>query len=154
MEFPLSALLSEVVNAEQQGLLAFSRLASYRAVVAGVLADDIVTDEEHAFLVRYRRAHTITTEEHNNTLRAMGVSASDYNTARERHIESLGGTADNYSATLAGVLSDGVVDEAESAFLQRYRVVHKVTDAQHKAALAKLGWTAQDFKNGQKFDLR
>lgn len=45
--FPLGALLSEVVTAEQQGLLAFSRLASYRAVVAGVLADDIVTDEEH-----------------------------------------------------------------------------------------------------------
>ena len=31
--FPLGALLSEVVTAEQQGLLAFSRLASYRAVV-------------------------------------------------------------------------------------------------------------------------
>lgn len=150
MEFPLSALLSEVVNAEQQGLLAFSRLASYRAVVAGVLADDIVTDEEHAFLVRYRRAHAITVEEHGSTLRAMGVSVPDYNLARERHIESLGATAANYSATLAGVLSDGVVDEAERAFLQRYRAVHTVDDAQHRAALARLSWSEKDFERGSK----
>ena len=150
MEFPLRALLSEVVNAEQQGLLAFSRLASYRAVVAGVLADDIVTDEEHAFLVRYRRAHAITAEEHGSTLRAMGVSVLDYSVARERHIESLGATADNYSATLAGVLSDGVVDEAERAFLERYRTVHAVDDAQHKAALAKLSWNEKDFERGTK----
>lgn len=150
MAFPLSALLSEVVTAEQQGLLAFSRLASYRAVVAGVLADDIVTDEEHAFLMRYRQAHAITGEEHLGTLRAMGVSALNYNTAREKHIESLGGTADNYSATLAGVLSDGIVDEAESAFVERYRAVHKVDDAQHKATLAKLGWSERDYNRGHK----
>ena len=150
MQFPLSALLSDIVNTEQQGLLAFSRLASYRAVVAGVLADDIVTDEEHAFLARYRRAHAITADEHSDTLCAMGVSAEGYNQARERHIESLGGTADNYSATLAGVLSDGVVDGAERAFLERYRAVHEVGDAQHRAALAQLGWSERHFRNGSK----
>ena len=58
--------------------------------------------------------------------------------------------ADNYSATLAGVLSDGVVDDAERAFLERYRAVHEVGDAQHRAALAQLGWSERHFRNGRK----
>ena len=86
----------------QTRAIACSRLASYRAVVAGVLADDIVTDEELAFLARYRRAHAITAEEHSGTLRAMGVSVADYNFAM-RDAKSLGEAADNFSH-LASVL--------------------------------------------------
>ena len=111
---PLQSALSEEVKASLIEHERFSRLASYRAVLSGVLADDTVTDDEHAFILRYRHQHSVTEEEHRASLESLGYSATDYATAMQRQ------NSNHYRSTMAGVLADGTIDGTERLFLGRF----------------------------------
>ena len=45
-------------------------------------------------------------------------------------------------------LADGAVHNAEREFLTKYVVEHSITDDEHKAALAKQGWTLEQWDVG------
>lgn len=141
----LPAVLSEEIQESLIQHEQFSRLASYRAVLAGVLADATITDDEHAFILRYRTRHAITPIEHAAALKVgwvVSCQAFGHNSswagwgAGPAHPcgavrQSVGYTREkyrmaverqdcrHYHGTVAGILADGHVEPAERTFLER-----------------------------------
>ena len=115
LALPLQSTLSEEVKTELGQHQKFARLAAYRAVLAGVWADETVTEDEHAFLLRYRHAHTISALEHEQAMTSIGISPQAYDTARKHGHRDL----NHYYGTVAGVLADDVVELEERQFLRR-----------------------------------
>ena len=51
---------------------------------------------------------------------------------------------------LAAVLVDGIVDPSERTMLAEYAAANGVSDEMRTAALARQGWTEEDFTRGKK----
>ncbi|CDI75563.1 hypothetical protein, conserved [Eimeria praecox] len=54
----------------------------------------------------------------------------------------------SYDAFLAGVFADGVVQTGERKMLEEFRRKRAISQAQHEEALARLGWTPEEFERG------
>ncbi|KAL8435859.1 hypothetical protein ACSSS7_002147 [Eimeria intestinalis] len=54
----------------------------------------------------------------------------------------------SYDAFLAGVFADGVVQTDERKLLEEFRKKRAISQAQHEEALARLGWTPEEFERG------
>ncbi|XP_026191191.1 uncharacterized protein LOC34621890 [Cyclospora cayetanensis] len=54
----------------------------------------------------------------------------------------------SYDAFLAGVFADGVVQTDERKMLEEFRRKRAISQAQHEQALARLGWTPEEFERG------
>lgn len=54
----------------------------------------------------------------------------------------------SYDAVLAGVFADGVVQTDERKLLEEFRRKRAISQAQHEQALARLGWTLEEFERG------
>ncbi|CDJ58119.1 hypothetical protein, conserved [Eimeria maxima] len=54
----------------------------------------------------------------------------------------------SYDAFLAGVFADGVVQTGERKMLEEFRRKRAISQAQHEQALARLGWTPEEFERG------
>lgn len=58
------------------------------------------------------------------------------------------GTLEAYAAMLATAVADGRLDGSEKRLLRQYRQSHALSDADHAAALARLGWSVQEYDDG------
>jgi hypothetical protein len=58
--------------------------------------------------------------------------------------------AREYDLMLAAVLVDGIVDPSERTMLAEYAAANGVSDEMRTAALARQGWTPEDFTRGKK----
>ncbi|CDJ26852.1 uncharacterized protein EMH_0004130 [Eimeria mitis] len=54
----------------------------------------------------------------------------------------------SYDAFLAGVFADGVVQTGERKMLEEFRRKRAISQTQHEQALARLGWTPEEFERG------
>ena len=136
-------------------LLTFEKV--YKALVTGCLSDGIVNALEKHALESYRREHNISDEMHESIILQCGWSLQEYKQGAKKEklhedkvISSL---ISNYDGLLHGIVSDGVVNAIERKALEMHRSDNNINDKYHAKALARLGWTLEDFERGFKLPI-
>lgn len=126
----------------------------YEALVTGCLSDGVVNALEKRALEAYRLEHGIDDQLHQQVIEQCGWTVQEYKQgARHGTLERdkvLSSLMSNYDGMLHGIVADGIVNAIERKTLEMHRADHKISDRHHAQALARLGWTLEDFERGFK----
>ncbi|KAG5177599.1 hypothetical protein JKP88DRAFT_350710 [Tribonema minus] len=118
----------------------------YRQLLLTALGGGEVLPCEKNKLQHYREAHGITTEEHEEMLLDLGWTRSDYTTGYQRKAITSAFAA--YEDLLHQELKNGRLNEEGRARLRRFRSQSNIDATKHLLALAKLGWTYEQYEMG------
>lgn len=126
----------------------------YEALMDGCLSDGVVNALEKHALETYRREHNIGDEMHEQVIQRCGWTLQEYKQgAKMEKLQAdkvVSSLISNYDGLLHGIVSDGIINAIERKALNMHRTDHKISDRYHAQALARLGWTLEDFERGFK----
>lgn len=125
----------------------------YEALVGGCLSDGVVNALEKQALDSFRLDHNISDQMHERIVERCGWTLREYKQgAKMDRLEgeiSVGSTS-NYDGLLDGIVADGIINAIERKALDMRRADHKINDKYHAQALARFGWTVEDYERGFK----
>lgn len=126
----------------------------YEALMGGCLSDGVINGLEKQALDSYRREHNISDEMNEKIIEQCGWTVQEYKQgakSEQLHTDKVvSSLISNYDGLLHGIVADGIVNAIERKALDMHRSDHNINDKYHEQALARLGWTLEDFERGFK----
>eukprot|EP00611_Tribonema_gayanum_P019993 TRINITY_DN356_c4_g1_i1.p1 TRINITY_DN356_c4_g1~~TRINITY_DN356_c4_g1_i1.p1 ORF type:complete len:674 (-),score=214.42 TRINITY_DN356_c4_g1_i1:718-2739(-) len=119
----------------------------YRQLLLTALSGGELLPTEKRKLQRFRENHDITLAEHDAMLAQLGWTKPDYETGYQQKAITASFAA--YERMLQQELRGGTLNEDGRARLRRYRSQSNINPQQHLLAIAKLGWTYEQYEMGQ-----
>ncbi|KAG5190139.1 hypothetical protein JKP88DRAFT_205603 [Tribonema minus] len=123
------------------------RQVEYRQLLLTALSGGELLPTEKRKLQRFRENHDITLAEHDAMLAQLGWTKPDYETGYQQKAITASFAA--YERMLQQELRGGTLNEDGRARLRRYRSQSNINPQQHLLAIAKLGWTYEQYEMGQ-----
>jgi CRP-like cAMP-binding protein len=150
--FVLEQLLSQDLNLKlsqtwTNNISGGGKISKYKSVLTGALLTGEVSLAEKVALEQFRIEHSITKEEHQTLLSALGWSSNDYDVGQKGGSKLL----DDYQNLLKEMTGNELPLTTESKKKARaYRQENRIGFNLHLTALQRIGWNEDDWEEGEK----
>ena len=113
----------------------------YRDLVSVSLDDGVLSAKEEAMLLRYRREHGISEEDHVAIMRELGYDVLNVSEEKQAEAKALNAAVfRNYKQMLALAMADGVITPAEARLLEDERKRSGISEQLHDTIVEELGY--------------
>ncbi len=146
-----SNMLERIKKAEEEKKAAeemarAAKMRAYTEMVSLAMDDDVLSIKEEATLLRYRKEHGITEEEHAEVMKTLGYTTVNVTEAKEMAKPTNDALMRNYRQMLALAMADGVISPSEAKLLEQERNAHGISEQLHDTILEALGYTKKDYE--------